>query len=222
MAYALLLAVAVLAGSLHLGQIPSEQLLYTRAAPRGSRTAPRTPGTASIIRGTIGVVAAVPGLFALIVFASFNNLLGGVVHGADGPVRAVAGAGAGLGAASGAVASARGSFVGGLVIAAKTGLGPQTRCGSLLLVESDRHVAAVRRCSPAQPSIVLLAMGQLPDGCCWGPYAEAAEQTALQKVVPLERQGRVFGFAQSGGAGGLAADGLPDQRRWRSSSSSRS
>lgn len=30
-----------------------------------------------------------------------------------------------------------------------------------------------------------------------GPYAEAAEQTALQKVVPFERQGRVFGFAQS-------------------------
>src|SRR6185503_7070718 len=29
------------------------------------------------------------------------------------------------------------------------------------------------------------------------PYAEAAEQTILQKVVPYERQGRVFGFAQS-------------------------
>ncbi len=30
-----------------------------------------------------------------------------------------------------------------------------------------------------------------------GPYAEAAEHTTLQKVVPFERQGRVFGFAQS-------------------------
>src|SRR5688500_10586525 len=30
-----------------------------------------------------------------------------------------------------------------------------------------------------------------------GPYAEAAVQTTLQKVVPYERQGRVFGFAQS-------------------------
>jgi DHA3 family multidrug efflux protein-like MFS transporter len=30
-----------------------------------------------------------------------------------------------------------------------------------------------------------------------GPFAEAAEHTTLQKVVPLERQGRVFGFAQS-------------------------
>jgi DHA3 family multidrug efflux protein-like MFS transporter len=29
------------------------------------------------------------------------------------------------------------------------------------------------------------------------PFAEAAEQTIIQKVVPPERQGRVFGFAQS-------------------------
>src|SRR3954451_23223247 len=29
------------------------------------------------------------------------------------------------------------------------------------------------------------------------PYAEASEQTILQRVVPYERQGRVFGFAQS-------------------------
>ena len=47
-----------------------------------------------------------------------------------------------------------------------------------------------------QSSIVLLAIGMF----IWmliGPYAEAAEHTTLQKVVPLERQGRVFGFAQS-------------------------
>ena len=29
------------------------------------------------------------------------------------------------------------------------------------------------------------------------PFVEASEQTILQKVVPPERQGRVFGFAQS-------------------------
>ena len=47
-----------------------------------------------------------------------------------------------------------------------------------------------------QPSITLLIAGCF----VWmflGPYAEAAEQTTLQKVVPFERQGRVFGFAQS-------------------------
>jgi MFS transporter, DHA3 family, multidrug efflux protein len=29
------------------------------------------------------------------------------------------------------------------------------------------------------------------------PFVEATEQTIIQKVVPHERQGRVFGFAQS-------------------------
>lgn len=29
------------------------------------------------------------------------------------------------------------------------------------------------------------------------PIAEAAEQTVIQKIVPFERQGRVFGFASS-------------------------
>jgi MFS transporter, DHA3 family, multidrug efflux protein len=47
-----------------------------------------------------------------------------------------------------------------------------------------------------QPSIILLGVGMF----FWLyllPFVEAAEQTVLQKVVPLERQGRVFGFAQS-------------------------
>ena len=55
---------------------------------------------------------------------------------------------------------------------------------------------AVAALFTVQSSIPLLAAG-----CAlWmflGPYAEAAEQTTLQKVVPYERQGRVFGFAQS-------------------------
>jgi DHA3 family multidrug efflux protein-like MFS transporter len=47
-----------------------------------------------------------------------------------------------------------------------------------------------------QHSFILLVIGCF----VWmllGPYAEASEHTLLQKVVPYERQGRVFGFAQS-------------------------
>lgn len=47
-----------------------------------------------------------------------------------------------------------------------------------------------------QPSVVLLTVGIF----VWlslVPPVEAAEQTILQKVVTPERQGRVFGFAQS-------------------------
>jgi DHA3 family multidrug efflux protein-like MFS transporter len=47
-----------------------------------------------------------------------------------------------------------------------------------------------------QSSIVLLAIGMFIY-MCLVPYIEASEQTILQKVVPYERQGRVFGFAQS-------------------------
>ena len=45
-------------------------------------------------------------------------------------------------------------------------------------------------------SIVLLAVGMFVYLSLM-PFAEAAEQTVLQKVVPFTRQGRVFGFAQS-------------------------
>lgn len=47
-----------------------------------------------------------------------------------------------------------------------------------------------------QPSIVLLSLGILIY-LCLTPVAEAAEQTLLQKVIPLHRQGRVLGFAHS-------------------------
>ena len=49
---------------------------------------------------------------------------------------------------------------------------------------------------PLRSSVVPLAVGMYIY-MLLVPYAEAAEQTILQKVVPYERQGRVFGFAQS-------------------------
>src|SRR3546814_708861 len=142
------------------------------------------------LKGTIRVVAAVPGLFALIFFATFNNFLGGVfmalmdAYGlslmnvqAWGILWAVASC----------------SFiVSGLTIA-RTGLG-KNPLRTLLLV--NLMVWAVASVFTIQSSIVLLAVGCV----IWlflGPYAEAAEHTTLQKVVPYERQGRVFGFAQS-------------------------
>src|SRR5690606_11845356 len=47
-----------------------------------------------------------------------------------------------------------------------------------------------------QASVVLLTAG-LFVWLCLVPAVEAAEQTILQKVIEPERQGRVFGFAQS-------------------------
>ena len=47
-----------------------------------------------------------------------------------------------------------------------------------------------------QPSIYLLMTGMFIY-LAIVPFIEASEHTIMQKVVPLERQGRVFGFAQS-------------------------
>ena len=83
-------------------------------------------------------------------------------------------------------------IVSGLTIA-KTGLG-KNPLRTLLIV--NLIVWSVASVFTIQSSIVLLAVGCV----IWlflGPYAEAAEHTTLQKVVPYERQGRVFGFAQS-------------------------
>src|SRR5690606_1652645 len=57
---------------LHLGMLPI-------AEPRAVSSPESPPAPQRVdIRGTILVIAAVPGLFALIFFATFNNFLGGI------------------------------------------------------------------------------------------------------------------------------------------------
>ena len=82
-------------------------------------------------------------------------------------------------------------IVGGLVVA-RVGLGSNP-LRTLLLANI---YCGRSRALPDPSSIVLLAAGMAVFMLLM-PFAEAAEQTILQKVVPLERQGRVFGFAQS-------------------------
>lgn len=142
------------------------------------------------LRGTIRVVAAVPGLFALILFATFNNLLGGVF------MALMDGYGLSLMSVEdwGLLwALASGAFILSGVAIARLGLGRKP-LRTLLLVNLVSWIAA--GLFAIQPSVVLLAIGAVT-WMFFSPYAEAAEQTTLQKVVPFERQGRVFGFAQS-------------------------
>lgn len=151
-----------------------------------------TPGSRNAIdlRGTITVIAAVPGLFALIIFATFNNLLGGVFMALmDGYGLSLMGVEEwGLMWALTSTA-----FIASGMVIARFGLGRRP-LRLLLLVNLVTWLTA--SLFTIQPSIALLVIG-----CAvwmfFGPFAEAAEQTTLQKVVPYERQGRVFGFAQS-------------------------
>lgn len=141
------------------------------------------------IRGALEAIHAVPGLLMLIFLAAFNNMLGGVfmalmdAYGLE--LVSVQAWGIIFGVLSLAF------IVGGLVVA-KVGLGSRPARVILLCNLLNWIVCAT---FTLRSSIVLLVIGML----VWLtmiPVIEAAEQTVLQRSIPLERQGRVFGFAQ--------------------------
>jgi MFS transporter, DHA3 family, multidrug efflux protein len=142
------------------------------------------------IRGTIRAVHLVPGLFALIFFNCFNNFLGGVFMSLMDAY--------GLSLVSVQIWGtlwgflSLGFIVGGLIIA-RRGLG-KSPLRTLFLSNIVMWVVAIF--FTLQASIVLLTVG-LFIYLCLMPVVEASEQTIIQAVIPLERQGRVFGFAQS-------------------------
>ena len=181
--------VATLAFAVGLSALAMLHLAFVRVDEKVAADTHDEPKRVDLA-GTIRVVGAVPGLFALIFFAAFNNLLGGVF------MALMDAYGLSLmkvehwGLLWAFVSCA--FILSGLLIS-RTGLG-RNPLRTLLLV--NVIVWAVAAVFTIQSSIALLA-----GGCfIWlflGPYAEAAEQTTLQKVVPFERQGRVFGFAQS-------------------------
>ncbi len=142
------------------------------------------------IRGSIRVIQAVPGLFGLIFFQTFNNFLGGVfmalmdAYGLELVSVQVWGTLWGF--------LSTGFIIGGLIVT-KRGLG-KNPLRTLMLANVTMWTICIF--FTIQASVVLLVTGMFI-WLCLGPVAEAAEQTILQKVIPPERQGRVFGFAQS-------------------------
>ncbi len=142
------------------------------------------------LRGTYAVVAAIPGLMALILFTTINNFLGGAFMGlmdAYGLSLVSVEVWGGLFA----VISC-GFIVGGLFIS-KYGLGKNPL---FAMFAANIIIWIVSAVFTIQPSIILLSVGMFIY-ISVVPFIEAAEQTILQKVVPQDRQGRVFGFAHS-------------------------
>lgn len=142
------------------------------------------------LRGTYAVVVAIPGLLALIFFTTINNFLGGAFMGlmdAYGLSLVSVEVWGGLFA----VISC-GFIVGGLFIS-KYGLGKNPL---VAMFAANMIIWIISAVFTIQPSIILLSVGMFIY-ISVVPFIEAAEQTILQKVVPQERQGRVFGFAQS-------------------------
>jgi len=142
------------------------------------------------LRGTYKVVAAIPGLLALILFTTINNFLGGAFMGLMDAY--------GLSLVSVEVwgllfaVISCGFIVGGLFIS-KYGLGKNPL---VAMFSANIIIWIISAVFTIQPSIVLLSVGMFIY-ISVVPFIEAAEQTILQKVVPHERQGRVFGFAHS-------------------------
>jgi MFS transporter, DHA3 family, multidrug efflux protein len=142
------------------------------------------------IRGSIRAIQLVPGLFGLIFFQTFNNFLGGVFMSLMDAYGLLLVSVQVWGVLWGVLSL--GFIVGGLIVA-RRGLGKQP-LRTLFRVNIVTWTICIF--FAIQSSIVLLAVGMFV-WLCLIPVVEAAEQTILQKVVPPERQGRVFGFAQS-------------------------
>ena len=140
------------------------------------------------LRGSITAVRAATGLFALIIFSTFNNFIGGVYMALMDPygleIFPVEVWGIVLGVSS------TGFIIGGLLIA-KFGLGRNPIRTMLLLVILMGVLGAL---------FTIRDWWWLYAGGIWLymvliPAVEASEQTVIQKVVPFGTQGRVFGFA---------------------------
>ena len=141
------------------------------------------------VRSALEAIRAVPGLFMLILLAAFNNLLAGVFM--------VLMDAYGLSLVSvqtwgllwGLISMA---FIAGGLVVAKFGLG---RNALRVVLVGNLVNWAVCAVFAVRSSIVMLTIGMV----VWLaliPIIEAGEQTVLQRSIPFERQGRVFGFAQ--------------------------
>lgn len=161
-------------------RIPEEDIVHD----------PELEGKKVDIKGSIAAIRKVPGLMSLIFFTTLNNLIGGVFMALMDPygltLFSVQIWGVVLGITS------IGFMVGGAIVA-KKGLG-KNPLRTLLFVNAG--VAALGFFFTFREWAWLYVVGMFIFMCLM-PAAEAAEQTVIQRVVPLKRQGRVFGFAQS-------------------------
>jgi DHA3 family multidrug efflux protein-like MFS transporter len=182
MLYVLILGIAMMILSvIHIWflPIPEKEIVHLENQP------PRVD-----LRGTYAVVVAIPGLMALILFTTINNFLGGVFMGLLDAYGLSLVSVETWGLIFAAVSC--GFIVGGLFIS-KYGLGKNPLFAMFI---ANIIIWIISAIFTIQPSIILLIIGMFIY-ISVVPFIEAAEQTILQKVVPQDRQGRVFGFAQS-------------------------
>lgn len=165
-------------------------MLFVQIPEKGIAHDPELENKKVDIKGSIAAIKVVPGLFGLLFFSMFNNFIGGSYmalmdpYGLTlfppevwGPIFGLAGTG----------------FVIGGILIAKFGLGKNPIKTLLLAVIVMGLLGAF---FTIRESGILFVIGM------WLymvliPIIESTEQTVIQRVVPFEKQGRVFGFAQA-------------------------
>lgn len=179
-----------LAIAIVLTAIAAAHILFVRIPEQEIFHDPALEGKKVDLRGSIEAIRSVPGLVWLIIFTTFNNLVGGVFMVLMDPygltLFPVAVWGTMLGITS------VGFIVGGIIVA-KKGLG-KSPLRTMLLI--NVAIAALGGLFTIREFWLLYVVGIFVF-MCLSPAAEAAEQTIIQRVVPLKRQGRVFGLAQA-------------------------
>lgn len=142
------------------------------------------------IRGAWQTMRGVPGLLPLVLFSTFNNLIMGVFMALMDPyglnLFSVQSWGLVLGITSI-------GFIAGGALVARFGLG---RSPLRVLLVANVAIAIVGMGTAVREWQSLLIIGMF-GFMLLVPIGEAAEQTILQRLVPFEKQGRIFGFAQS-------------------------
>ncbi|GMA40469.1 chloramphenicol efflux pump [Mobilicoccus caccae] len=168
--------------------------LLTLRMPEERRPAAGDAQGAFDLAGSWRAVSAVAGLFALILFSTFNNFVGGVYMALMDPYGLELFS---VQAWGGVFALASTGFLVGGALVGKFGLGPNPLRTMLLGVVVMGVIGAgfaIREWAWLYVLGIWLYMAIVP-------LVEAGEQTVIQRVVPLERQGRVFGFAGAFEAG---------------------
>jgi MFS transporter, DHA3 family, multidrug efflux protein len=142
------------------------------------------------VGGAIHAVRLVPGLLGLLLFATFNNFLGGVFMSLMDPYGLTL---MSVEAWGFLIAFTSLGFIVGGVVVGRRGLGSNP-VRTLLLANVVMWVVTIG--FPIRSEILPLALGFFVY-LVLVPVAEASEQTVIQRVVPFAEQGRVFGFSQT-------------------------
>lgn len=142
------------------------------------------------LKGSLKAVRKIPGLPGLIVFSMFNNFFGGVFMALADPYGLELVPVEVWGTIWGGLSVI---FILGGVLVSKFGL-TKNPLRLMFLATIVTWIAGMF--FAIQESIILFIAGMIVYMLLI-PFIEAAEQTVLQKVVPKEKQGRVFGFAQT-------------------------